>query len=243
MLVAVLGEKGGTGKTTLATNLAGFRASAGQQVLLVDADRQGSASYWAHKRQTTAHPAVTCVPKFGRALGRDLRALAPRYDDIIVDVAAGDSPDLEAVLRLAARVLIPVQPAGLDVWTLGLLEARVAEAQAVNPTLVAFVILNRASTNRRDRDTHEAQQAIAACRHLQVAAVVLHERVAVKRATPAGLSVQEYLPRDPKAIQELAQVYQLAFAEEGVTHGDSTQQPPPTRRHAGQRSRRAAPPQ
>jgi chromosome partitioning protein len=221
MIIAVLGEKGGTGKTTLATNLAGLRARAGHQVLLVDADRQGSASYWAEQRRTTAHPAVTCLPKFGRALGREIRALASRYDDIIVDVAAGDSPDLEAILQLATRVLIPVQPAGLDVWTLGLLDERVAEAQAINPTLVAFVILNRASTNPRDRDTAEAQQAMAACRHLQVAPVVLRERVAIKRATPAGLSVEEYLPRDPKAILELAQVYQLAFAKETAPHGDS----------------------
>lgn len=161
MIVAVLGEKGGTGKTTLATNLAGMRAAAGRQVLLVDADRQGSASYWAEQRRTTAHPAVTCLQKFGRALARDLRALAPRYEDVIVDVAAGDSPDLEDVLRMAERVLIPVQPAGLDVWTLGLLDDRVAEAQAVNPSLTAFVVLNRASPNPRDRDTHDAQQAMA----------------------------------------------------------------------------------
>jgi len=242
MIVAVLGEKGGTGKTTLATNLAGLRAAAGAglQVLLVDADRQGSASYWAEQRRTTARPAVTCLQKFGRALARDLRALAPRYDDIIIDVAAGDSQDLEDVLRVAERVLIPVQPAGLDVWTLGLLDDRVAEAQAVNPTLTAFVVLNRASPNPRDRDTHDAQQAMAACVHLRIAPVVIRERVAIKRATPAGLSVQEYTPRDPKATAELAQVYQLAFAEKRASHGHSTRQPRPARRHPGQRPQRPA---
>jgi len=245
MIVAVLGEKGGTGKTTLATNLAGMRAAAGagRQVLLVDADRQGSASYWAEQRRATPCPAVACLQKLGRAFARDLRALAPRYDDVIVDVAAGDSQDLEAVLRVAARVLMPVQPAGLDVWTLGLLEDRVAEAQAVNPTLTAFVVLTRASPNPRDRDTHDAQQAMTACAHLRIAPVVLRERVAIKRATPAGLSVQEYTPRDPKAITELAQVYQLAFAEETATDGDSTRQPRAARGHTGQRPRRPAPPQ
>jgi len=240
MIVAVLGEKGGTGKTTLATNLAGMRAAAGRQVLLVDADRQGSASYWAEKRRATTCPAVACLQKLGRAVARDLPALAPRYADIIVDVAAGDSPDLEAVLRVAARVLLPVQPAGLDVWTLGLLEDRVAEAQAVNPTLTAFVVLNRASPNPRDRDTHDAQQAIAACAHLRIAPVVIRERVAIKRATPAGLSVQEYTPRDAKATAELAQVYQLAFAEKRASHGHSTRQPRPARGHTGQRPQRPA---
>jgi chromosome partitioning protein len=245
MIVAVLSEKGGTRKATLATNLAGMRAAAGsrRQVLLVDADRQGSASYWAEQRRTTARPAVTCLQKFGRALARDLRALAPRYDDVIIDVAAGDSQDLEDVLRVAERVLIPVQPAGLDVWTLGLLDDRVAEAQAVNPSLTAFVVLNRASPNPRDRDTHDAQQAMAACVHLRVAPVVIRERVAIKRAAPAGLSVQEYTPRDAKATAELAQVYQLAFPEKRASHGHSTRDPRPARGYTGQRPRRAAPPQ
>jgi len=243
MIVAVLGEKGGTGKTTLATNLAGMRATAGRQVLLVDADRQGSASYWAAKRRATTLPAVACLQKFGRALPRALRELAPRYDDVMVDVAAGDSQDLEEVLRVADRVLLPVQPAGLDVWTLGLLDERVAEAHGVNPTLVAFVVLNRASSNPRDRDTHDAQAAMAACAHLRVAAVVIRERVAIKRATPGGLSVKEYTPRDAKAAAELAQLYQLAFAEERADHGRSTRDPRPARGYTGQRPRRAAPPQ
>ena len=50
--IIVLGnEKGGTGKTTFATNLAGMRAAAGREVIIIDADRQGSASYWAENRE------------------------------------------------------------------------------------------------------------------------------------------------------------------------------------------------
>ena len=158
----------------------------------------------------------------------------------MVDVAAGESQDLVEVLRVADRVLLPVQPAGLDVWTLGLLDERVAEAHGVNPTLVAFVVLNRASCNPRDRDTHEAQDAMAACAHLRVAAVVIRERVAIKRATPGGLSVKEYTPRDVKAVAELAQFYQIAFAEERAHHGHSTRQPRPARGHTGQRPQRPA---
>jgi chromosome partitioning protein len=79
MIVAVLGEKGGTGKTTLATNLAGMRAAEGQgrDVLLIDADRQGSASYWTEKRGGAhAHlPAVQSVQKFGEGLMWTVRDL------------------------------------------------------------------------------------------------------------------------------------------------------------------------
>jgi len=66
------------------------------------------------------------------------------------------------------------------------------------------------------------------------------ERVAIKRAAPAGLSVQEYTPRDPKATAELAQVYQLAFAEKRASHGHPTRQPRPARGHSGQRPQRPA---
>jgi chromosome partitioning protein len=243
MIIAVVGEKGGTGKTTVATNLAGMRAAAGRQVVLVDADRQGSASYWAEHRRRTAFPAVTCVQKFGRALSRTLQTLASHYDDVIVDVAAGDRPELDDVLRVANRVFTPVQPAGLDVWTLGLLDDRVAEAQQVNPTLVAFVVLNRASANPRDRDTHDAHNAIATCTHLQSTLVVLRERVAVKRATPAGLSVTEYTPHDAKACAELTQLYHLAFAEETISYGHSSQDTDHSHHHSRQRPRRTPAPQ
>jgi ABC-type Na+ transport system ATPase subunit NatA len=65
MIVAVLGEKGGTGKTTLATNLAGMRAAEGRDVLIIDADRQGSASYWAEKR-SVSWPMRTAYGAFAR---------------------------------------------------------------------------------------------------------------------------------------------------------------------------------
>ena len=67
MIVLVGGEKGGTGKTTLATNLAALRAASGADVLLVDTDRQGSASFWAATRdENDALAAVPCVQVFGK---------------------------------------------------------------------------------------------------------------------------------------------------------------------------------
>jgi chromosome partitioning protein len=216
MIVAVLGEKGGTGKTTFATNLAGLRASDGQRcdVLLLDADRQGSASYWAEKRGTAhAHLApVQSVQKFGEGLMRTVRDMARRYSDLIIDAGAGDSREVESALRVADVAIIPVQPAGLDVWTLGLIDDRVGEAQAVNPALAAYVVLNRTSPNPRDRDADDAREAIDGCQHLRLAAGSICDRVAIKRAAPAGLTVMEYKPFDAKAADELQQLYTLAFA-------------------------------
>jgi chromosome partitioning protein len=216
MIIAVLGEKGGTGKTTLATNLAGMRAADGQgcDVLLLDADRQGSASYWAEKRSNT-YPQlapVQSVQKFGEGLMRTVRDMARRYSDLVIDAGAGDSREVESALRVADIAIIPVQPAGLDVWTLGLIDDRVGEAQVINEALVAYVVLNRTSPNPKDRDVDDAREAIAGCQHLQLAAGSICDRVAIKRAAPAGLTVMEYRPFDAKAAEELQQLYRLAFA-------------------------------
>jgi chromosome partitioning protein len=216
MIIAVLGEKGGTGKTTFATNLAGMRAAdgPGRDVLLLDADRQGSASYWAEKRSHT-YPQlapVQSVQKFGDGLMRTVRDMARRYSDLVIDAGAGDSREVESALRVADVAIIPVQPAGLDVWTLGLIDDRVGEAQAVNETLMAYVVLNRTSPNPRDRDADDAREAIGRCQHLQLTAGSVCDRVAIKRAAPAGLTVLEYKPFDAKAAEELHQLYRLAFA-------------------------------
>ena len=114
MIVAVLGEKGGTGKTTLATTLAGMRAAEGQSVILLDADRQGSAGYWADKRRAQGTVAlVTAVAKGGEGLGWTVQDLARRTQDLILDVGAGDSQEMDTALEVAEVALVPIQPTGL----------------------------------------------------------------------------------------------------------------------------------
>jgi chromosome partitioning protein len=215
MIIAVLGEKGGTGKTTLATNLAGMRAAEGRDVLIIDADRQGSASYWAEKRSDTHAdlPTVQSVQKFGEGLMRTVRDMARRYHDLLIDAGAGDTREVESALRVAEQVIIPVQPAGLDVWTLGLMDDRVGEAIAVNEALMAYVVLNRTSANPKDSDADEARDAIAGSTHLHLATGMICDRVAVKRAAPAGLTVLEYKPLDLKAAYEMQQLYDLIFSK------------------------------
>ena len=124
----------------------------------------------------------------------------------------GDTREVESALRVADVAIIPVQPTGLDVWTLGLIDDRVGEARRSNSgDLQAYVVLNRASPNPQDPDADEARQAIEGCAHLQLAPGVICDRVAVKRAAPAGFTVLEYKPYDAKAASELQQLYGLIF--------------------------------
>jgi chromosome partitioning protein len=115
MLVLVGGEKGGVGKTTVAANLAAMRARAGHDVLLLDADRQGSANLWASIREEEGvTPKIPCMQKRGKALAANIRDLANRYSDIIIDAGGHDSVELRAALTVVHLAVFPIQPSLFD---------------------------------------------------------------------------------------------------------------------------------
>ena len=213
MIVALLAEKGGTGKTTLATNLAGMRALRSHRVLLIDADRQGSSHFWAQAQAGLPLQRVDSEALHGEALGRRLRNPGTRYDDIIVDTGAGDSIEMESSLESADCAVAPLQPSGVDVATMGLVDGRVAQARARNPRLRAWALLNRAPTNPLNRDETEARNALSACAALEVASIRVCDRVAFGRALTAGKTVMDHRPVSQKARDEMAGVYELVFGE------------------------------
>ena len=211
MIISVLGEKGGTGKTTLATNLAAIRAT-GSDLILLDADRQGSSSFWVQEREAAEDvPRIACVQKFGRGLASQIRDLARRYDDVIIDVGAGDSIEIDGALNMADKVLIPIAPSAMELWTLGLMDNKIGDALIRNEGLEAWLIFNRVSTNQRSQDYQSAFEAAAACEFIRLSSCRVRERVSVKRAAAAGLGVVEYRPLDSKANDEFMSLYNLAF--------------------------------
>ena len=208
MIVALLAEKGGTGKTTLATDLAGMRART-RTVLLVDADPQGSSHFWEQTRITASLFQVDSETLHGESFARRLRNLVPRYDDVVIDTGAGDNIEMEAA---------PVQPSGVDVATMGLVDHRVAQALELNPSLRAWALLNRVSPNSRNRDEAEARAVLSGCTAIRVADIRVADirvcdRVAFPRALTAGLIVWEYRVGATKAHEEIEAVYELVFDE------------------------------
>lgn len=108
--ILVANPKGGSGKTTLATNLAGYFAGRGERVLLVDLDRQRSATDWLARRPEVL-PAIR-----GWNSQRDRKAMGDsRPDWLVVDSPAGMHGDkLTNALKRAERVIVPVQPSAFD---------------------------------------------------------------------------------------------------------------------------------
>ncbi len=211
MIVAVAGEKGGCGKTSIAVHLSGWRVCADRDVMLVDADRQGSASMWVDSRVERRLPAPSTVRQFDTGLRRAVRDLARRYEDVVVDIGSGDGAAIEAVMRVAHTVIVPVQPNGMDVWTIDLLDDLACEALDVNDGLRVCSVINRASTHHASRDLRAAQQELRRYRDVEHSELVIRERTSIRRAVPAGLLIDEYRPVDPKGIAELRAVFEHVF--------------------------------
>jgi len=213
MIILIGGEKGGTGKTTLATTLAALRALAGRDVLLIDTDIQGSASDWAQQRGDSGARRVACVQKFGKGLQAEVLDLAGRYQDIVIDAGGRDSVELRAALVVAGRAYIPVQPSQFDLWTLDRMDGLVGAAQGFNPGLEARVVLCRASTHPSVGDRRDATALMADFPHLALSPAAIHDRAAYRKAAREGLCVEELRPKDAKAAEETLALYQEAFRE------------------------------
>jgi len=111
-VIAVLNQKGGSGKTTIATHLARALQLAGNSVLLIDSDPQGSARDWAAVDEAQPVPVVGIDRP---TIERDLRSIAP-HDYAIIDGAPQTSELAISAIKAAHFVLIPVQPSPYDIW-------------------------------------------------------------------------------------------------------------------------------
>src|SRR5690606_30018227 len=148
MIILIGGEKGGTGKTTIATNLSAWLAGSDRDVLLVDADRQGTAQWWCDRRQEAdGVPAIQCVQRYGK-LQATIRDMASRFDDVIIDCGGQDSNELRSAMLVAEAMFIPVQASIVDLVTLEHVAELVESAQINNPELRAHVFLSKAPTNQ-----------------------------------------------------------------------------------------------
>jgi chromosome partitioning protein len=196
--IAILSQKGGTGKTTLALHLAVAAESDGRSVVVVDLDPQASAAGWKDTRATDA-PVVVPAPsaRLPHALAAAKKA---RADIVLIDSAPHSGDDALAAAEAADLVLIPCRAAILDLRAIAT-TARIVKL-ASKP---AFVVLN-AVPPRATQILADACKAVAV-HELEVAPVSLQQRAAFAHSLTVGKTAQEYEP-ESKAAQEVARLYQ-----------------------------------
>jgi chromosome partitioning protein len=208
MIYTIGGIKGGSGKTTIATNLAVMLTRAGRDVLLVDADDQETATDFTFWRNETlpSGAGYTAIQLADAAVRTEVLKLKDKYDDIVIDTGGRDTTSQRAAMVVSDMYLVPFVPRSFDMWTLEKVVKLVEEMNPANPALVAIAILNRLDS--RGADNEDAKEFLKDSPTLAVLHSTLGHRKIYANAASKGLGVVEYKPSDEKAVQEVEALFQ-----------------------------------
>lgn len=196
MIIGVLNQKGGVGKTTIAVNLAHTYAAQGASVLLVDADPQGSSQAWSSAREL--EPLFPVIGMAKPTLHKDLPGVAKNYDVTVIDGAPRVSELGRAAIMASDLIVIPVQPSPYDVWAAAETVELVNEARVFKDNLKAVFAINRKIVNTaigRDVAKTLAQFSIPVLKGLC-------QRVVYAESAAQGLAVEE-MEADSQAAKEI----------------------------------------
>ena len=202
--IAVVNTKGGVGKTTVATHLAGMLAQ-GAPTLLIDGDPQASAASWAAwRREANREPSPTTTCLLGKAVFDEGKNLGKGFAHTVIDAGGRDSAGLRAALLLAERAVVPVGASNLDAAAMTDLLEIVELAKDFNAGLDVQVLMMR--IDPRTRDTGEMLEYLRE-NELRVLNARICERVAYRRAIGEGATVAE-IGKDAQAIAEMQALFE-----------------------------------
>jgi chromosome partitioning protein len=190
MIILLGSQKGGCGKSTTAVNLCAELAQTGADIVLVDADRQGTAARWVQDRQDRQAPPVHCVQKYDN-IRETLLDLDKRYGIVVVDSAGRDSRELRTAMTVAHVLLVPFRPSQPDLDTLPALQEIITGAKDLNPGLQVLGVLTMAPTNPAVHETEEARAYLSEFPEIRVLRSIIRDRKVYRDAMSEGLGVVE----------------------------------------------------
>ncbi|MCA1979475.1 MAG: ParA family protein [Thiobacillus sp.] len=206
-IIAVINQKGGAGKTTLAMNLAAGLARRGETVV-VDLDPQGSSLQWASSGGAPFPATVKTLN--GRWEAADLKKTFKAYRYAVLDCPPSiDAHGPQAAMRACDLALIPVLPSPVDLWASLKLPEEIAEAKKRNPELQAYLVLNQL----------EPKSALSVAMHdalaefgLPVLDAGIRRRAIYRAAALEGASVYQLGSRGAPAVAEIEAIINEVIA-------------------------------
>jgi chromosome partitioning protein len=203
-VLAFLNQKGGVGKTTLATNIATALALQKQKVLFIDADQQGSALDWSAARKGELLFPVVGLPK--DTLHREIPTLGASYDWVVIDGPPRVYNVAKSAIAAADTVVIPVQPSPYDVWAAKEIVDLITEVRVIKADLKAVFAVNRKIVGTAiGRDV----AAALASYPVPVLETAISQRVGFAESAATGQTVLETDANGPGAEEIRAMVAEL----------------------------------
>lgn len=210
--VLIGAEKGGSGKSTCALNMAVWLANEGADVLLLDADPQATGSKFIERRdelriKRPELPRVHIAQKHGDVFAA-VQDYAQRYEVVIIDAGGRDSRELRTAMAAADLFLTPIKASQADLETLPHINNMVQGARDLNRKLLAYAFLSMAPSNPLTREVESARELIAEFDQLELASSIIRDRKVYRDALADGLGVVEMTNSQAKAeIQLLGQEF------------------------------------
>ncbi|WP_175868929.1 ParA family partition ATPase [Bartonella gabonensis] len=196
MIIGLLNQKGGVGKTTLSVNLAASFARTGARVLLIDVDPQGSALDWAAAREEAPLFSVIGLPR--ATVHKEITQIGHSYDHIIIDGPPRVTDLARSALMASDFVLIPVLPSPYDIWAADGIVKLIDEARVYKENLKSAFVINRKIVNTAiGRDVNEALGVYP----VHVLSSSVAQRVIFAESAAQGKAVYEVDQQGPAATE------------------------------------------
>lgn len=202
MIILVGGEKGGSGKSCIAQNIAVYlRTEKQANVLMVDCDPQRTTSDWVQERSNDESlPNINCIQLYGK-IRNELMSFRDRYDYVIIDCGGQDNLALRSSMAVADHILIPLRPKRRDLKTVPHMEDILSTCKMVNPKMnAAFVITQCPSLPSLASRIIEAKEV---CRSFEIPVLnsVTYSRNMYDDSEESGRSVMESEPQGKAAVE------------------------------------------
>jgi chromosome partitioning protein len=196
MIISLVNQKGGVGKTTTAINLAASLTRKNCKVAFIDTDPQGSAVQW-HAIEDNKAFDIKHHPR--PIFQQDINELSGQYDYVVIDAPPAIGEITQSILAVTDMAIIPLSPSPVDIWSCDKTLEMINEEEKQNPTLKSKLLVSRKIPGTKlGREAKEAMEVF----DTGVFETELCQRIAYIEAMSAGVSVMQYAPNS-KAAKEV----------------------------------------